>query len=104
MMSTKSLTNQLSKFHNKHIVICTTKEKPIALHSKTMDKNTIEEKLTILVKITTNNNVRYLPGDHVAIYPINRTEIVNGILDKLSDIKNFDEDIQLQILKKNGNY
>lgn len=44
--------------------------------------------------------VDYEPGDHVGIIPVNRQEIVDGILSKLSGIDNPDDIIQLEVLKE----
>lgn len=44
--------------------------------------------------------VEYEPGDHVGIFPENSHHIVNGILEKLSGLENYDEILQLQILKE----
>lgn len=44
--------------------------------------------------------VEYEPGDHVGIFPENSQRIVDGILEKLSGLENYDEIHQLQILKE----
>lgn len=86
---------QLSKYHNKNVVIGQTKVKPRNLH-----RSATATRSTILVEIVANN-VHYEPGDHVGIFPANRTEIVNGILNRLSGVDNFDQILQLQLLKEN---
>lgn len=86
---------QLAKYHNKNVVVGKTKVKPRNLH-----RSATAARSTILVEIVANN-VLYEPGDHVGIFPANRKDIVNGILNRLSGIDNFDEILQLQLLKEN---
>lgn len=86
---------QLGKYHNKNVVVGRTKVKPRNLH-----RSATAARSTILVEIEANN-VHYEPGDHVGIFPANRKDIVDGILNRLSGIDNFDEILQLQLLKEN---
>lgn len=44
--------------------------------------------------------MEYEPGDHVGIFPANSQHIVDGILDKLSGVDDYDVQLQLQILKE----
>lgn len=52
--------------------------------------------------------LNYEPGDHVGVFPMNRKELVDGILAKLYGVSNPDEPLQLQILNEkhasNGMY
>lgn len=52
-------------------------------------------------------SLNYEPGDHVGVCPMNRVELVNGIIEKLTGVTNPDEDLQLQVLNEkhtsNGN-
>lgn len=86
---------QLGKYHNKNVVVGRTKAKPRNLH-----RSATATRSTILVEIMANN-VHYEAGDHVGIFPANRTGIVDGILNRLSGVDNFDEILQLQLLKEN---
>lgn len=45
-------------------------------------------------------SLNYDPGDHVGVCPMNRVELVNGILEKLTGVANPDEDLQLQLLNE----
>lgn len=45
-------------------------------------------------------NISYEPGDHLGVFPCNRTEIVNGVLKHLA-VTDPDKSVQLQILKEN---
>lgn len=87
---------QLGKYHNKNVAVGRTKVKPRNLHRSPATA----ARSTILVEIEANN-VHYEPGDHVGIFPANRKEIVDGILSRLIGIDNFDEILQLQLLKEN---
>lgn len=93
------LNRQLGKYHNKTTVVGKTKRKPKNLHHHFGAAASVTRS-TILVEIAVND-VTYQPGDHVGIFPANRKEIVNGILERLSGIDNFDEVLQLQLLKEN---
>jgi len=44
--------------------------------------------------------LNYEPGDHVGVCPMNRTELVDGILEKLTGVTNPDEILQLQVLNE----
>lgn len=88
---------QLGKYHNKpNVVECKTIRKPLNLH-----RSATAARSTVLVEIMANINVDYKPGDHVAIFAANRKEIVDGILNRLTGVDNFDEILQLQLLKEN---
>lgn len=89
-----SLEELLSKFHNKKVYCCPIKEAPINLTNIGNG-----EKTTILLKINAPS-LDYEPGDHVGIFPANRTDIVDGILKRLTGIENIDEVLQLQLLKE----
>lgn len=92
---TISFDVQLGKYHNKNVIIGKTKRKPRNLH-----RSATATRSTVLVEIVANN-AQYEPGDHVGIFPANRKEIVDGIMNRLSGVDNFDEILQLQLLKEN---
>ncbi|XP_062705352.1 nitric oxide synthase isoform X1 [Aedes albopictus] len=85
----------LSKFHNKKATECTLKRKALNLH----EGSNGSERSTILVEIVAEG-IAYEPGDHVGIFPANRPEIVDGIINRLSGVDNPDEILQLQVLKE----
>lgn len=95
MNETIPLDVQLGKYHNKNVTVGRVKVKPRNLH-----RSATATRSTILVEIETNN-VHYEPGDHVGIFPANRETIVDGILNRLIGVDNFDEILQLQLLKEN---
>lgn len=102
-----SLDVQLGKYHNKSAVVSKLKSKPQNLHNLSSSPCHVANvhqngsgRSTILVEIIAND-VHYQPGDHVGIFPANRADIVDGILEKLSVVENYDEVLQLQLLKEN---
>ncbi|KAL7050858.1 hypothetical protein ACKWTF_004249 [Chironomus riparius] len=91
--SNMDLNILLSKYHNKKVHSCKVKSKPTNLHC-------LAEKNTILVEISIDGLLNYKPGDHVGVFPKNRTELVDGILERLTGVTNFDEPLQLQVLNE----
>uniref|UniRef100_A0A8B9I9E5 Nitric oxide synthase n=1 Tax=Anser brachyrhynchus TaxID=132585 RepID=A0A8B9I9E5_9AVES len=55
-------------------------------------------RVTILVKLSceTNQEVRYLPGEHIGIFPGNQPELVHGIIAHVKDAPPADQTIRLQ--------
>lgn len=90
------LDEQLGKYHNRQVVVGRVKQKPINLHNLL----NVATRSTILVELLVNDVV-YHPGDHVGIFPANRSDIVDGILQRLQGVENYDELLQLQLLKEN---
>uniref|UniRef100_A0A182STF2 nitric-oxide synthase (NADPH) n=4 Tax=Cellia TaxID=44534 RepID=A0A182STF2_9DIPT len=91
----ESLDRALSKFHNKKSMECSVKRNPINLHCEMNGT----ERSTILVEIMAEG-IDYEPGDHVGIFPANRKEIVDGIIERLTGVNDPDEVLQLQVLKE----
>lgn len=90
-----TLKVQLSKYHNKAVSESYVKHAPKSLHTESGSRS------TILVEILINKNeIFFQPGDHVGIFAENRKEIVDGILECLAGKENWDEIVQLQILKE----
>lgn len=44
--------------------------------------------------------MNYEPGDHVGVCPMNKRELVDGILKKLTGVSDPDENLQLQKLNE----
>lgn len=55
---------------------------------------------TLLLEIDSGEKLQYLPGDHVGIFPCNRSELVEGIISHLDCSIDPDRPIQLQMLKE----
>lgn len=90
-----TLKEQLSKYHNKSVNESYIKSAPKSLHTQSGSRS------TILVEIMINkDDIFFQPGDHVGIFAENRKEIVNGILECLTGKEDWDEVMQLQILKE----
>lgn len=90
------LDSQLGKYHNRNLMVGKVKQRPVTLH----ELSTGDRRSTILVEFTANG-VDYQPGDHVGVFPVNREDIVSGILHRLSGIDDHDGIMQLQLLKEN---
>lgn len=93
-VSKVSLDTALSKYHNKKVHCCKIKEQP---HNLT--KLSEGAKTTMLLEICAPG-LEYEPGDHVGIFPANRTQLVDGLLERLVGVDNPNEVLQLQLLKE----
>lgn len=82
----------LTKSHNKKVTPC-------KLISRTNLHGTETTRATLLLKF--QNNQPYKPGDHVGVYPRNRSELVDKIIKRLKGCPNPDTPVELQILKEN---
>ncbi|KAH8376618.1 hypothetical protein KR093_000413 [Drosophila rubida] len=93
-VSKVSLDSALSKYHNKKVHCCKIKAQP---HNLT--KLSEGAKTTMLLEICAPG-LEYEPGDHVGIFPANRSQLVDGLLGRLVGVENPDEVLQLQLLKE----
>ncbi|GFX52478.1 nitric oxide synthase, brain [Trichonephila clavipes] len=85
----------IAKGTNRKVVSCTLKERTI-LQSEEDSRQT----LMIVIATPENDSFKYFPGDHVGIYPINRQDIVDGILKRISTTcPDPDKPFQLQLRK-----
>ena len=62
----------------------------------------LHSRSTILVQLKTDKNTdfQYKPGDHVAIFPANRPELVQALIDRLSDDVDPDLPLSIEVLHK----
>lgn len=44
--------------------------------------------------------IKYDPGDHVGIIACNRKELVDSLLSRVKDVEDYDEPLQLQLMKE----
>ncbi|XP_036329984.1 nitric oxide synthase-like, partial [Rhagoletis pomonella] len=84
----------LSKYHNKKVQRYKMKSAP-----RNLTKLAEDDKPTILVEIYAPG-LDYEPGDHVGIFPANSTNIVNGVLERLTGFEDPDEVLQVQVMRK----
>lgn len=89
-----SLDSSLSKYHNKKVHCCKIKAQP---HNLT--RLSEGAKTTMLLEICAPG-LDYEPGDHVGIFPANRSQLVDGLIERLAGVDNPDEVVQLQLLKE----
>uniref|UniRef100_A0A8C2U8G3 Nitric oxide synthase n=1 Tax=Coturnix japonica TaxID=93934 RepID=A0A8C2U8G3_COTJA len=64
----------------------------------------ISSRVTILVKLSceTNQEVRYLPGEHIGIFPGNQPELVHGLIARVKDAPPADQIIRLETCTEGG--
>lgn len=57
---------------------------------------------TILVRLKKekNSELQYKPGDHLAIFPANRPELVQGLIDRLSGDVDPDLPVVVEVLRE----
>lgn len=62
----------------------------------------LRSRSTILVQFKTDKNaeLQYKPGDHVAIFPANRPELVQALIDRLSGDVDPDLPIVVEALRE----
>ncbi|XP_050304291.1 nitric oxide synthase, salivary gland isoform X2 [Anthonomus grandis grandis] len=81
----------LSKCHNKKVT-STQLLRRINLLSETASK------ATLLLQL--KNSMLYKPGDHLGVFPVNRKELVETILNRVKGVADPDQPLELQILKE----
>ncbi|NXA04756.1 NOS2 protein, partial [Sapayoa aenigma] len=61
-------------------------------------------RVTILVKLSceTSQEVHYLPGEHIGIFPGNQPELVRGIIARVKDAPSADQTIRLETRTDDG--
>ncbi|XP_066457647.1 nitric oxide synthase, inducible-like [Eleutherodactylus coqui] len=89
----------LSKLHSRSILKMTLKEKQNLLSCNS-------SRATLLVKLISDDyqEVQYVPGEHVGVFPGNLPELVTGIAKLLKDVPPINQDIRLETLSEQGNF
>lgn len=88
----RDMLTDLSRCHNRKI-------SKIRLHTKrNLHSDSRTDKVTLLLELETDG-ISYEPGDHVGVFPCNRTELVDGIIKHLGE-GNPDKSVELQLLKE----
>ncbi|KOB72118.1 Nitric oxide synthase 2, partial [Operophtera brumata] len=88
-----SLVKALQSAANKHFVPCIVKA------NKDLG-DASAERSTIFIDMEPKGEIKYDPGDHVGIMACNRKELVDSLLSRMNDIDNYDEPVQLQLMKE----
>ncbi|XP_072398883.1 nitric oxide synthase, salivary gland isoform X3 [Diabrotica undecimpunctata] len=88
---TTAAVEGLSKCHNKKI-------NPSKLIRRTNLHKSNDPKSTILLEFSSTST--YKPGDHLAVYPLNRSDIVDGVIKKLRGADNPDVSVELQLMEE----
>ncbi|CAH2074437.1 unnamed protein product, partial [Iphiclides podalirius] len=58
------------------------------------------ERSTIFIDMEPKSEIKYDPGDHVGIIACNRKELVESLLARLKDVSDYNEPVQLQLMKE----
>uniref|UniRef100_A0A8D0C3I7 Nitric oxide synthase n=1 Tax=Salvator merianae TaxID=96440 RepID=A0A8D0C3I7_SALMN len=85
------LRKALCNIHGKNIL-------PMKLKFRQNLQSSKSSRSTILIKLSyeTHQEVKYLPGDHLGIFPSNQKQLVDGILAHVTDAPQTDEIIRLE--------
>ncbi|NXV83388.1 NOS2 protein, partial [Atlantisia rogersi] len=91
------LTKALANIHAKDII-------PMKLKFRQNLQSLKSSRVTILVKLSceTNQEVHYLPGEHVGIFPGNQPELVHGLIAHVKDAPPADQTIRLETCADGG--
>ncbi|XP_015736546.1 nitric oxide synthase, inducible [Coturnix japonica] len=94
---TMDLTKALADIHAKDII-------PMKLKFRQNLQSFKSSRVTILVKLSceTNQEVRYLPGEHIGIFPGNQPELVHGLIARVKDAPPADQIIRLETCTEGG--
>ncbi|XP_072944115.1 nitric oxide synthase-like protein isoform X1 [Epargyreus clarus] len=88
-----ALPNALQSAVNRQLVTCVVKAN--------MDLgDSSAERSTIFIDMEPKSEIKYDPGDHVGIIACNRKELVDSLLARLTDVDNYDQPVQLQLMKE----
>ncbi|XP_019401132.1 PREDICTED: nitric oxide synthase, inducible [Crocodylus porosus] len=91
------LSKGLADIHAKNVI-------PMKLTFRQNLQSSKSSRVTILVKLSceTNQEMQYLPGDHIGIFPGNQPELVQGITELLKDAPPADQTIRLETYNDGG--
>ncbi|XP_035416782.1 nitric oxide synthase, inducible [Cygnus atratus] len=94
---TMDLAKALTDIHGKDII-------PMKLKFRQNLQSLKSSRVTILVKLSceTNQEVRYLPGEHIGIFPGNQPELVHGLIAHVKDAPPADQTIRLETCTEGG--
>ncbi|XP_019348966.1 nitric oxide synthase, inducible [Alligator mississippiensis] len=91
------LSKGLADIHAKNVI-------PMKLKFRQNLQSSKSSRVTILVKLSceSNQEMQYLPGDHVGIFPGNQPELVQGITELLKDAPPADQTVRLETYNDGG--
>ncbi|NXG34768.1 NOS2 protein, partial [Dromaius novaehollandiae] len=94
---TMDLTKALADIHAKDVI-------PMKLKFRQNLQSLKSSRVTILVKLSceTNQEVHYLPGEHIGIFPGNQPELVRGLIARVKDAPPADQSIRLETCTNGG--
>ncbi|XP_018429088.1 PREDICTED: nitric oxide synthase, inducible [Nanorana parkeri] len=92
-------TKALSKLHSRNILKMKLKSRQNLLSDES-------GRATLLVKLSSENyqDVQYLPGEHVGVFPGNQPDLVTSIIKLLKDVPSNNQDIRLETRSQQGNF
>lgn len=88
----KDVCEHLSSIHKKKIFQCS-----IVSRRHLQTPSSTRQTMHASLSLNCHPGVKYLPGDHVGIYPVNDSHEVNNILNYVHMIPGFDEDVEVQV-------
>ncbi|NWI54792.1 NOS2 protein, partial [Calyptomena viridis] len=91
------LAKALGNIHAKDVI-------PMKLKFRQNLQSLKSSRVTILVKLSceTNQEVHYLPGEHIGIFPGNQPELVCGIIARVKDAPPDDQTVRLETCTDGG--
>uniref|UniRef100_A0A8C8BGS0 Nitric oxide synthase n=1 Tax=Otus sunia TaxID=257818 RepID=A0A8C8BGS0_9STRI len=94
---TMDLAKALANIHAKDII-------PMKLKFRQNLQSLKSSRVTILAKLSceTNQEVHYLPGEHIGIFPGNQPELVRGLIAHVKDAPPADQTIRLETCADGG--
>ncbi|XP_052545039.1 nitric oxide synthase, inducible [Tympanuchus pallidicinctus] len=94
---TMDLTKALADIHGKDII-------PMKLKFRQNLQSFKSSRVTILVKLSceSNQEVHYLPGEHIGIFPGNQPELVHSLIARVKDAPPADQIIRLETCTEGG--
>uniref|UniRef100_A0A8C3CSM6 Nitric oxide synthase n=1 Tax=Cairina moschata TaxID=8855 RepID=A0A8C3CSM6_CAIMO len=94
---TMDLAKALTNIHGKDVI-------PMKLKFRQNLQSLKSSRVTILVKLSceTNQEVRYLPGEHIGIFPGNQPELVRGLISHVKDAPPADQTVRLETCTEGG--
>ncbi|KAM8991495.1 nitric oxide synthase, inducible isoform 1-T5 [Ara ararauna] len=94
---TMVLAKALASIHSKDVI-------PMKLKFRQNLQSLKSSRVTILVKLSceTDQEVHYLPGEHIGIFPGNQPELVRGLIAHVKDAPPADQTVRLETCTSGG--